>query len=302
MKLTWKSLLLASALLAGPALAQDAPKADAEWITMGTVGGPPIHAEGAQLSNALVVNGQTYLFDVGDQTLKQMARLGLTVPSVKAVFLTHHHLDHVADLHPLLVSHWLFDNTATPLPVHGALGTEDLVGGLLKGSQEIQRASFPVGGKPKPALTEAAAAKDIPHSDSAVEVYEDENIKVTAISVDHYQVPPTITLDRMPEALAFRIETKTPTPKTYVFSGDTGASDNLTGFIKGADVLVTEIVSMDDIVPLLEKNLAKAPADLRQGIIDNIGKNHLDPEEIAAMLKGADVGKVVLTHFVPGDL
>lgn len=51
----------------------------------GTVGGLPIHAEGAQL----VVNGRTYLLDVGVQALRQMGRLGLAVPSVTAVFLMH---------------------------------------------------------------------------------------------------------------------------------------------------------------------------------------------------------------------
>lgn len=49
------------ALLGPPAHAGDGVW---EWNTLGTVGGPPIHAEGAQIANALVVNGQTYLFDV----------------------------------------------------------------------------------------------------------------------------------------------------------------------------------------------------------------------------------------------
>ncbi|MTH79991.1 MBL fold metallo-hydrolase [Paracoccus aestuariivivens] len=268
-----------------------------EWITLGTVGGPPIHAEGAQIANALVVNGQTYLFDTGNDTLRQMAKAGLAVPSLRAVFLSHHHLDHVADLQPLMISHWLFDNEGKPLPVYGAKGTVDLVEKLLAASTEIERASFPVGGKPKPSMTRAAVASDIIPSETAIPVYEDENIKVSAVSVSHYQVSPVIDLDRMPEAVAFRAETK---DRTYVFTGDTGASDNLANFVKGADVVISEIVSMDDIVPVLEKNLANAPTDLRQGIIDNIGKNHLDPEEIAQMLQDAGASKLVLTHFVPG--
>jgi hypothetical protein len=63
-----------------------------------------------------------------------------------------------------------------------------------------------------------------------VEVFEDENVKVTAILVDH---PPGFP------AYAFRFDTP---DGSIVFSGDTTASPNLIKLAQGADVLVHEVI------------------------------------------------------------
>lgn len=101
-----------------------------------------------------------------------MAKAELAVPSVRGVFLSHHYLDHVADLQPRMLSHWLFSNNAAPLSVHGTLCTQALVDGPLATSREIERPSFPVGGKPKLPITQAAIAIDIAPGHDAVAVYK----------------------------------------------------------------------------------------------------------------------------------
>src|SRR5690606_29443332 len=62
-------------------------------ITLGTGGGPVIQTRRSRPANAVVVNGAVYLFDVGAGTLAQLAKADLAPGKVKAVFLSHHHVD-----------------------------------------------------------------------------------------------------------------------------------------------------------------------------------------------------------------
>jgi ribonuclease BN (tRNA processing enzyme) len=57
--------------------------------------------------------------------LSALARTDVGYADLDAVLLTHHHLDHVADLLPLLKARWLAG--ADPLAVVGPAGTRDLV-------------------------------------------------------------------------------------------------------------------------------------------------------------------------------
>ena len=127
-------------------------------------------------------------------------------------------------------------------------------------------------------------------------VYDDHNIRVTAISVDHFQVKPSVPLARMPEALAFRVETK---GRTYVYSGDTGPSRNLETLARGADVLIAEVVDPPAIAAAMRRSIPNAAPNVLQAISDNMSANHLTPEAIGGLAARAAVKSVVLTHFVP---
>jgi len=78
----------------------------------------------------LVESGEDRLLvDCGSGVLHALARTEAGYEGVETVLLTHHHLDHVADLLPLLKARWLAG--ATTLTVVGPPGTPDLVGDLL---------------------------------------------------------------------------------------------------------------------------------------------------------------------------
>jgi len=100
------------------------------WQTLDTAGGPPQHAARYPIANALVVGDAVYLFDVGNGVLRQLDAAGLRVDQLHGVFLTHHHLDHNADLGVVLLSHWTFGN-AVPIPLIGPPGTAVLANGLM---------------------------------------------------------------------------------------------------------------------------------------------------------------------------
>lgn len=72
---------------------------------------------------------RTLLVDVGSGVLHNLARSNAGYEGVDTVLLTHHHLDHVSDLLPLMKARWLAGETT--LTVVGPAGTEDLLAGLL---------------------------------------------------------------------------------------------------------------------------------------------------------------------------
>lgn len=282
-------LLLATRLVVG---------ADVHWITLGTAGGPPVHASQSQIANALQVDDAVYLFDVGNGVLRQMDAAKLPVRNIRRVFLTHHHPDHNADLGFVMVSWWLF-GTDQALGILGPPGTKTLVEGLAAANAPTVLASFPAGGRPpKPPLAEMVQASDLPADiESPTVVYEDGNIKVSTTSVDHFQVPPSVPMKEMPQAVAFRVEVD---GRSYVYSGDTGPSQNLETLAKGADVLITEVVNIEAIRAYLMRTVKGMPPEAASKLGADMEKNHLTPANIGKIAGAAGVKRVVLTHFVPG--
>ncbi|MBX3592856.1 MBL fold metallo-hydrolase [Sphingomonas sp.] len=287
---------LLGALLSPPVSAQDKPAAplDAHWVTLGTSGGPSVQIERAQISNALVVGDAIYVFDAGNDVQRQMAKAGLAERNVKAVFLSHHHLDHNADLGPIIVTHWLFGRGV--LPVYGPDGTKTLVQGLVAANAPTVLASFPTIGPAKPALGDTVSATDLARDmTDPVPIYQDERIKVTAITVNHYELPPSVPMAALPQAVAYRVEAG---GKSWVFSGDTGPSAGLEKLAKGADTLIVEVVDLDAIGQTLSR-VPGMPDAVRQNLVTGMAVNHLPAIEIGKLAKRAGVGRVVLTHFVP---
>jgi ribonuclease BN (tRNA processing enzyme) len=71
----------------------------------------------------------TLMVDCGSGALHGLAKTNAGYESVDTVLLTHHHLDHVSDLMPLMKARWLAGEET--LTVVGPRGTRDLVEGLL---------------------------------------------------------------------------------------------------------------------------------------------------------------------------
>lgn len=70
------------------------------------------------------------LVDCGSGVLHRLSNTETGYAGIDAVLLTHHHLDHVADLLPLLKARWLAG--APPIEVFGPAGTEQLLDNVLE--------------------------------------------------------------------------------------------------------------------------------------------------------------------------
>lgn len=268
--------------------------AEATWITLGTSGGPFQDADLFQIANALVAGGGIYLFDIGNGALRQLERCGLEAGRVRAVFLTHHHLDHIADLGLLLVTRWM-KRSPEPLQVHGPEGTGDLVAGLLRA---YVRTAVAFGDAAGEGLATSAVAIEAPRGQGTLtSVFRDDAIAVESIDVEHFRSPLATERTWAEEhAIGYRITT----PGSIVaYTGDTGPCDALIPLAQDADLLVSEVVDVDAMLATMQARFANVPEQERHGVEAVMRSNHLEAREVGAVARTAGVKKVVLTHFVP---
>ncbi|THE65415.1 MBL fold metallo-hydrolase [Salinadaptatus halalkaliphilus] len=86
---------------------------------------------GERFQTGIVVqeDDRSLLIDCGSGVLHRLQQSGIGYESISTVLLTHHHLDHVADLLPLFKARWLAGEEH--LEVVGPQGTKSLVDDLL---------------------------------------------------------------------------------------------------------------------------------------------------------------------------
>lgn len=89
---------------------------------------------------ALQREGETLLFDCGEATQRQMMRYGVGF-TLREVFFTHYHSDHILGLTGLVRTLGLQDRTE-PMTLYGPRGAARVLGGLLAVGVEKNR--FPV--------------------------------------------------------------------------------------------------------------------------------------------------------------
>ena len=290
-------LLALAAMLAAPAHASPLPfPASAQWVTLGTGGGPLPRVRRAQPANALVVNGVIYLFDVGDGVLRQLALAGLGRARIAAVFISHHHFDHNAGLGPLLASRWLF-NHYEPIPVTGPPGTRDMVKSLGAAFRATELAPITIGAPRKPSIAATVKAIDLPaDTDDPVLVYADANVRVLAVTNDHYHFPRGSEEARFSRSYAFRVETA---GRNFAYTGDTGPSRNVEQVAQNADLLISEVIDLGAMERVLRQAAEVTPA-LLGPMLAHMEQDHLTPEAVGDLATRAHVREVVLTHLAPG--
>jgi ribonuclease BN (tRNA processing enzyme) len=260
-------------------------------ITLGTAGGPLPRKDRTQSANLLVVNGALYVIDAGDNLTRRIVQAGQDFRSAGKVFITHPHSDHTMGLPTLLVSQWE-QQRREPTDVYGPPGTVALVKGsidYLTVNAEIRWAE----GK-KASMADTFHGHDV----GTGVVYQDANVKVTAVENTHFHFPPGSPPYGKYKSYSYRFETP---DRVIVFTGDTGPSDTVTALAKGADILVTETTSVDEVVGLYKRNgiwAAKTPEE-QQGFIRHMQEEHIGPAEIGKMAAAAGVKMVVMSHLGP---
>jgi ribonuclease BN (tRNA processing enzyme) len=159
----------------------------------------------------LVADGdRRVLVDCGSGVLHRLQQSGVGYENVETVLLTHHHLDHVADLLPLLKARWLAGETY--LEVVGPEGTDDLLADLLSAFDYLQgRVDLTI--------------REVGPGESEVAGFE-----VSAIETHH-----SVT------CLAYRFG------NLFTFSGDTEAFEGLAEFADGSAVLAHDCSFPDDV-------------------------------------------------------
>jgi ribonuclease BN (tRNA processing enzyme) len=128
------------------------------------------------------------------------------------------------------------------------------------------------------------------------EVYRDRNIKVTAIENSHFQFPPNSPAFGKYKSYSYRVETAS---SSVVFTGDTGPSEQLKDFAKGADILVSEALAIDEVRGRLERaGQWQRMSDAEQaGWERHMSQEHITPEMAGQIAAAAGVKTLVLSHL-----
>jgi ribonuclease BN (tRNA processing enzyme) len=170
-------------------------KAETRLITLGTVAGPPPRAHRAQFSNLLIVNDTLYVVDAGDGVTRRIAKAGFNVRDVGTIFITHHHDDHTAGLGTLMSAAW--DNQRTKLSAEIRIADGDR--------------TIPIG------------QLFFGHDVGPGVIYQDSNIKVTAIENTHFAFHKGPAAGKH-KSYSYRFDTP---GRVIVFTSDTGPFDGV---------------------------------------------------------------------------
>lgn len=185
---------------------------------------------------AVVAGARAYLVDAGAGVVRRAAAAArdhgiaaLSPEGLDRLFITHLHSDHTVGLPDAILSPWVLDRPE-PIRIFGPPGTAAMVTHVEAAWREdIHMRLF--GLEPRDA--NAGAYRAIVAETTGGTVYEDENVRVTAIPVLH---------GSWPHALGYRFEAG---GRTIVISGDARPSESLAEACGGCDVLVHEVYSAE---------------------------------------------------------
>lgn len=243
--------------------------------------------------------GKWWLFDCGEGTQHQLMHSPLKLSQLEKIFITHLHGDHLYGLIGLLASRSLRGGAPDPVTVFGPPGLDEYI-------QAIMRIS-PVH------LQYPLSVKII----STGQVYEDEDVTVSCVPVEHRIPAYGYAILEKPRAGAFRADLAKeqgippgplygklkqgetiqlpdgrifhpeqfvgPTQKgrKIVISGDTIPCQTIAELAQDADVLVHEATYAHPHLDLAHRS------------------GHSTALEVARLAVNAGVKQLILTHFSP---
>jgi ribonuclease BN (tRNA processing enzyme) len=280
-------LLLAAILSLSAACASTATEVESvaicpssEGVTLQVLGsGGPIADDARASSGYLIwIDGKSrVLIDAGGGTFLRFGEAAADFKQLDFIGLSHFHTDHSADF-PALLKSGSFAGRKRPLAIAGPSGS-DLFPGLddyLNSMLARQQGAYGYlggfldgsGGMPK--LGTSEIDKD---NIESVRVFASEggDITIDALPVPHGIVP----------AVAFRVTNENT---SMVFASDqNGGNDNFIEFAKDANVLVMHMV-------------------IPEGTTGTGRRLHAPPSVIGTIARKANVGTLVLSHFMARSL
>jgi ribonuclease BN (tRNA processing enzyme) len=246
-------------------------------ILLGTGGGPRPRKESSGAAQVVISNGAAYVIDCGDGVARQLARAGVPLTTLRHVFLTHQHSDHNADYGNLIWLAWA-SGLNTRVDTWGPPPLDQMTKLFFQmNAYDIETRIANEGRVPLVPLVHVHELR------AGGEVMRDDNVRVTAVTVDHLPVVP---------AFGYRFDAA---DRSIVISGDTTPSDNLIRLAKGADVLVHSVL----YVPAVDRLVARVPnaSALKASII----AHQTSAEDAGRVARDAGVKILVLSHLVPAD-
>lgn len=220
-------------------------------------------------------NGDLYWFDAGENGPRSAYLMGLDLFRLKAVFISHSHIDHTGGILNLFgVIHKMRGLTgdATPRKIDLYLPRPDIAGPLMKLLDAFHCT---------PAHTEIVS-----RTLNGGGVFDDGAVKVEFLANGHIRVPE----GEKPESFSFRI---TSGGRTIISSGDVRSVEELVPWCRqGADLILME--SGHHSPPLLCARWRELACPLKRIVFLHHGREYLNfPQETLRKCRNAWSGPVI---------
>lgn len=260
---------------------------DKERITVVLAGtSNPMSLTRAQTSTAVFVNGQFLLFDCGDGAERSMENSDLPMDMLDAVFISHFHADHFADLGEVIDRSFVMGRRKT-LEVYGPTGIVQTVDGFLQAyALEFKSRTDHHGVEMMPPEFAGAIAVEFDGAVDETVVYEKDGVVVRAFKADHPPIEP---------GYGYVIEFM---GKKVVISGDTLITNGLKKHAKDADLLVGDAMNKS-VIELMEQTYSEMGDTFNAHIMHDIREYHMDITELAELSEAEGVKRLALNHLSP---
>jgi ribonuclease BN (tRNA processing enzyme) len=247
----------------------------ARILLLGTGAGITPKAGRQSTAAAFRCGGGTYVIDCGNGIGPQLMRARVPLESLRAIFITHHHLDHVADFGVLLAQCW--SRLQAPVALLGPPPLRRMFELFLEMfSLDLQGRVAEEGRAPLSSYVEVSEFA------APGACYEDDWVRVAAANVVH---PP------LTHAYAFRFEEK-GSGVSVVFSGDTAPTQALADFASGAQTLVHEATYPTALAQALG-------AGTSEQLLARMARAHSPVTDAARIAAKAGVRRLVLSPLAP---
>ena len=234
--------------------------------------------------------GRLYIIDAGPGSARNIGLMGFDIAKVDAIFLTHFHSDHIADLGEIMLQRWASGSHSKPVDVIGPEGVETVVEGFnhaysLDAGYRVAfhgAATVPpsgAGGTARPFSLSSA-------EEASVVLVDDRGFKITAFKVNHSPAYP---------AVGYRFDYK---GRSLVVSGDTVPCQSLKKQSQGVDVLFHE-AQQPSMIKMIHDQAGLSPNPSLAKITADIPGYHTAPEDAAKIAREAGVKHLVLYHILP---
>jgi len=248
-------------------------------ITLLGTGTPLPNQDRASASTLISAGDQKIIIDTGRGFLNNLAQNGYI--DAPTVMYTHYHSDHFAELGEFLVTRTIWGANA-PLEIIGPVGAAKIV--------DSMEALYSLDNKYRKyhhtdKWHEEGMRAEVVEAAPGV-VYDRGGLKATMFEVDHLPVEP---------AVGYRFDYM---GKSIVISGDTKKVPQMIEMAKGCDILVHEALNRQLVemsIAILRENNPRM-AEMSVEMMDY----HTSTLEAAEIAREAEVGRLVLTHLVPG--
>ena len=231
-------------------------------------------------SHVMLSNRAAYVLDFGLGVTNEFARTGIEFGAVRSVFITHHHPDHNIEYGPFLVIGWV-NGLKLAVRAYGPPPLKQMTADFLaayRTTVDFWAEDFKMA--PLHSL-------DVSEISAAGPVMQDENVKVSAVIVNHPPVKP---------ALGYRFDFR---DRSIAFSGDTTPLEGMAQLAEGADVLVHEAMYVPALQAYVRAEIARGQPVGFDTFMAHMNADHSSVDAVGRIAQEAGVKTLVLSHLTP---